>query len=209
MPTLGQVEVVAHRAGNRVETTREALGKVDMIELDVHVLRGRVELRHEKVLHPTQRLWERWYLLPRGAAGEPIEHVLAEVEPDTPLMIDLKCFTRRSARRVRAALPEDRPVIVSTRNWRVLAEFADRPDTRLLRSCGSRWQLWWALNRSTFGPERGVCVHESRLEPGVIEAMQQRTELIFSWGATSKERCIELRDAGLTGIILDDHSIAP
>ena len=99
------MDVVAHRAGNTVDAAQEALGKVDMIELDVHVLRGRVEVRHEKVLHPTRRLWEKWYLLPRGARGVPIEDVLGVVERTTPLMIDLKCFTRRSALRVREAIP--------------------------------------------------------------------------------------------------------
>ncbi len=52
------VELVAHRAGNTAATARLSLGKVDMIELDVHVLRGRVEVRHAKVLRPTRRLFD-------------------------------------------------------------------------------------------------------------------------------------------------------
>jgi len=202
------MDIVAHRAGNTVAATLEALGKVDMIELDVHVLRGRVELRHEKVLHPTRRLWEKWYLLPRGVHGVPIEDVLDVVEPTTPIMIDLKCFTRRSARRIRSVIPADQPIVASTRSWWILDVFADRPNTRTLRSCGAAWQLWLALHRSHFDERQGVAVHERRVTPGVIAALHARTEIVYIWGATTAERCQELVETGVSGMILDDYSIA-
>lgn len=207
-PSLLDVEVVAHRAGNTVEAARQALGQVDRIELDVHVLRGDVEVRHAKVLHPTKRLWEKWYLLPRGSRGVPIGDVLAELGSDTPLMIDLKCFTRRSVSLIRRALPEGQQLVVSTRSWWTLAPFADRPNTTLLRSCGTAWQLWWALNRAAFGQGRGVSVHESRLTESVIDRLRERTDVIYTWGATTPARCQELIEAGVTGVILDDYSIA-
>lgn len=202
------MDVVAHRAGNTVVAAQEALGKVDMIELDVHVLRGRVEVRHEKVLHPTRRLWEKWYLLPRGAHGVPIEDVLDVVERTTPLMIDLKCFTRRSALRVREVIPPEQPIVVSTRSWPILNVFADRPNTRTLRSCGAAWQLWLALHRARFEERQGVSVHERRLTPAVIAALHERTEVVYSWGIKTPERYEELVDTGISGMILDDYSIA-
>lgn len=199
------MEFVAHRAGNTPEAAVDALGAVDMIELDVHVLRSRVELRHAKVLRPTRRLWERWYLLPPTATGVPIESVLAVVPPTTPLMIDLKCFTRRAARRILRSLPAETPIVASTRSWWILPVFRTRPNTRVLRSCGTRWQLWWALNRSRFDGRSGVCVHERRLTAPVVEALQTRTPLIFSWGATTAARVRELDQLGLTGVIVDDY----
>ena len=201
------MEIVAHRAGNTAATAAEASGHVDMIELDVHVLRGQVELRHEKVLHPTRRLWERWYLLPRGSAGVPIRTVLDSVPADMPLMIDLKCFTRRSAAQVRAELSPQTPIVASTRNWWVLTPFRNRPNTRVLHSCGSRWQLWWALHLTTFEPNHGICVHERRLTSAVLRKLQRKTPLIFSWGAATIQRCNELRDAGVAGLIVDDYTI--
>ena len=202
------MDVVAHRAGNTVDAAHAALGNVDMIELDVHVLRGRVEVRHEKVLHPTRRLWEKWYLLPRGARGVPIEDVLDVVEYTTPLMIDLKCFTRRSALLVREVIPREQPIVASSRSWWILEVFADRPNTRTLRSCGSAWQLWWALHRSRFDERQGVSVHERRLTPAVIAGLQERTGIVYTWGVTTTERCEELVQAGVSGMILDDYSIA-
>lgn len=206
--TLHHVQVVAHRAGNSVEAAARAVGRVDMVELDAHVLRGQVELRHEKVLHPTRRLWERWELLPRGTRGVPIGQVL-DVLGETPLMVDLKVFTRRSAARVLASLPDGPPIVASTRSWWTLKPFVARPNTTLLQSCGTAWQLWFALHRSTFDANRGVCVHERRLTPAVLDSLHERTEIIYTWGATTTARCRQLLDAGVTGIILDDYSIAP
>jgi len=190
-----------------VASAIEAVGHVDMIELDVHVLRGQVEVRHAKVLHPTRRLWERWHLLPRGSAGVPIAEVLAALPADLPLMIDLKCFSRSGARNVLAHLPTQTRAVVSTRNWWVLKPFRGRPRTRLLYSCGSQWQLWWVLHRSRFRKNLGVCVREDLLTPTVIADLQQKTRLIYSWGASTNERCRELELAGITGVILDDYKI--
>ena len=203
------MEIVAHRAGNVVADAAQAAAApvVDMIEIDVHVLRGQVELRHAKVLHPTRRLWEKWYFLPRGTVGVPIQDVLAVLDPQTPLMVDLKCFTKRSARLIRQAIPDTHPIVASTRNWWILSEFADRPRTRRLRSCGTRWQIWWARNRMRFGPDEGVCIEETNLTPELLATLRERAPLMFSWGTTETARCAELEQAGLTGIILDDHSI--
>ena len=199
------VELVAHRAGNTAATARLALGKVDMIELDVHVLRGRVEVRHAKVLRPTRRLWEKWYFLPPDATGVPIDAVLSALPPTTPLMIDLKCFTRRSAQRIMQTLPEQTPIVASTRNWWVLRPFRSRPNTRVLHSCGARWQLWWALRWSAFTPGAGVCVHQRRLTADVADALHARTPLVFCWGVTTPQRVSELQNLGITGVIADDY----
>ena len=201
------MEIVAHRAGNTVADAEATLGRVDMIELDVHVFRGRVEVRHAKLLRPTARLWERWYLLPRGTTGVPIGDVLAVLPPTTPLMIDMKCFTRHAGRRMMAALPPEAPVVASTRSWWALAPFRNRDNTRVLHSCGSRWQLWWALHITRFHADHGVCVHEQRLTPEVLSRLRQRTPLIFTWGVRTTARCRELEESGLTGVILDDYGI--
>lgn len=201
------VEFVAHRAGNTVDTVRSALGNVDIIELDAHVLGGRVEVRHAKVLRPTRRLWEKWYLLPADASGVRIQDILAELVPSTPLMIDLKCFTRRSARQIMGTLPTETPVIASARTWWVLQPFRSRPNTRVLHSCGARWQLWWALHWSRFRANAGVCVHERMLTTAVVDALHVRTPLVFCWGATTAERVSDLRAMGVSGIIVDDLAL--
>lgn len=196
--------IVAHRAGNRAQTAVAEATRADFIELDVHVFRGRVEVRHEKVLRPTARLWEKWYLLPPGVRVPAIDEILAAVAPDTPLMLDLKCFTRTAARRIRASVPDTHPLIVSSRAWWVLPVFGDRADTALLRSCGSRLQLWLVDRLPGLGPSLGVAVHERRLDRTELARLRARTSLLFSWGVESRARGEALTQAGVTGLIVDD-----
>ncbi len=200
------VELVAHRAGNTVAGARQAKEVVDLVELDVHVFRGLVEVRHEKVLRPTSRLWEKWYLLPRGTRGVPIEEILEAVGPQTRLLVDLKCWTRRAARRIKRSLPAPQPVTVASRSWWVLGEFSDRPSVRMLRSCGNRLQLWLVRRVPGLGDRVGVVIHERLLDATTVRALTVRTSLVFCWGVTEPERGRDLVEAGVSGLIVDDLS---
>ncbi len=177
------------------------------MEMDVHVLRGRVEVRHAKVARPTRRLWEPWYLLPAGVVAVAASDVLAAVGPATPVLLDLKCFTRGAARRIASVIPADQPVIVSSRSWWVLQPFAERPGARRLRSCGSRLQLWAVLAFPWRGHEVGVTTHERFLTPAVLRRLRRKFPAVFSWGVVTRERCRELVAEGVMGLVLDDPSI--
>jgi glycerophosphoryl diester phosphodiesterase len=196
--------IIAHRAGNSQETAKRALNRSDMIELDVHVFRRRVEVRHEKVLWPTHRLWERWRFLERGTSSPPLSDVLKAIKPDTPLQLDLKCFIRSSARRIRASVPSTHPAAVSSRSWWVLSEFRDRAATTMLRSCRNRWQLRLAVLIPGLGYNVGVVAHEQILDRTTSETVRSKTPLLFSWGVGTPERGRELAELGVTGLIVDD-----
>lgn len=196
--------LIAHRAGNSPDSARRVEGRVDAIEVDAHVLRGRVEVRHEKVLRPTKRLWERWFLLPSGTTVPALSDVLAAIGDDTPLLIDLKCATPWAARRIRRAVPGSRRLVVSARAWWVLRAFADRPDTIRLRSCGRAWHLWLARRLPGLGDRLGLVVNQRLLEPATVADLTRRTPWVLTWGLTSPERARELVDAGVAGLIVDD-----
>ena len=74
--------VVAHRAGNDLGTLRraEALA-IPLVEADVHLRRGRIEVRHLKTLGPLPVLWDRWRLAPAGRRGCPSTALLAPPRP--------------------------------------------------------------------------------------------------------------------------------
>ncbi len=196
--------LVAHRFGNTSASARAAIGRADVIELDVHVFRGRVEVRHEKVLRPTARLWERWYLLPADTRVPTVDEILVAVESDTPLLVDLKCFTRRAARRIRRALPDGQPLIVSSRSWWVLGAFADRPETTMLRSCGNALQLRLARLAPGLGDRLGLVVHRRLLDGEVVADLARRTAHVFTWAVTDPAEARILVEAGVTGLIVDD-----
>src|SRR4051812_45642760 len=96
--------IVAHRAGNDLDLLRRAESvRPRLIEADVHLFRGRLEVRHLKTLGPLPVLWDRWYLAPPGTPRLELHQVLAAAGPETALMLDLKGGARL-ARRVAGAL---------------------------------------------------------------------------------------------------------
>lgn len=196
--------LVAHRAGNRPDTARSAIDRADWIESDVHVRRGRVEVRHSKKFWPTSRLWERWFLLPRDTEVFVIGDVLAAVGPDTPLLLDLKCYTGRAARRIRRAVSDAQPLIVSARSWWVLRQFEDRPGTTMLRSCRHRWHLELATRLPGLGRRTGIVAHQELLNPESIKAALAATPVLFTWAVPTVERAVELHECGVAGLIVDD-----
>lgn len=204
---LREVVIVAHRAGNEIATAREAAQAGHVVEADVHLFRGRVELRHEKVLWPFKRLWERWFLLPASAPRLHLEDLVDAIDVDTMLLLDLKCFSRRAARRIRSVVPAAMTATVSSRSWWTLGAFADQPETTALRSCGNRAQLWLAIRWPGLGDSLGITAHERLLTPEIVERIRRRTPHVYSWALTSIARTEALARAGLSGAVLDDPSI--
>jgi len=107
--------LVAHRAGNDLALLRRAESvSPRLIEADVHLWRGRLEVRHLKTLGPLPVLWDRWYLAPLGTPRLDLATLLASAHRDTALMLDLKGRDPQLARRVAAQIT--RPVSVCSRH---------------------------------------------------------------------------------------------
>src|SRR5680860_1823765 len=94
----------------------------DVVEADLHLFRGRLEVRHAKTIGPLPVLWERWYLLDRAAPRVELDVLLAAAAPlSADLMLDLKGADPRLPGRVLAATRDwraRRRLIVSARSWR-------------------------------------------------------------------------------------------
>jgi len=100
------VLAVAHRAGNSITALRAALDAgVDLVETDIHLFRGALEVRHAKAIGP-HLCWERWAEVRRrrGGAVPDLAEVLTEAEGDSRLMLDLKGRSVAVAQRVAAVL---------------------------------------------------------------------------------------------------------
>src|SRR5215207_6242482 len=131
--------IVAHRAGNDLALLRRAEElRPRLIEADVHLHRGRLEVRHLKTLGPL--LWDRWYLASPRTPRLELAALLDHVGPGTALMLDLKGRDPKLSRRVAAELarrPPAGPVTVCSRSWRLLEPFLEDPDVRAVHSVGS------------------------------------------------------------------------
>jgi hypothetical protein len=205
--------VVAHRAGNDLGILRRAEALTPrLVEADLHLRRGRVEVRHLKTMGPLPLLWDRWRLAPGWTPRLQLEALLAAASPGTELMLDLKGRDVRLSRRVAEALARPRPsrVTVCSRNWALLEPLRDVPGVRLVHSVGSRRQLR-ALRRRFAGRRlAGVSIHRELLDPATVADLRRRAELVITWPVSTLDEARALGGWGVDGIITERFdSLAP
>ncbi|WP_217923469.1 glycerophosphodiester phosphodiesterase [Miltoncostaea oceani] len=197
--------VVGHRAGNTAEGVRAAVGVADVAEADVHLFRGRLEVRHGKTLGPLARQWERWHLLDRDAPRPSLHEIVAAAEGRIPLMLDLKGPDPRLGRR---ALDAARPllpspgVFVSARVWRTADRLRGAPGVTTLLSVGSRRGLG-ALLRRRAGSVEGVAIHRALLTPHVAAELRARAGLLWTWPVDDPDDARRICAWGVNGLISD------
>lgn len=195
--------IVAHRAGNDLTLLRRAVAAgAGLVEADVHLFRGRLEVRHLKTLGPLPVLWDRWYLAAPRRPRLELDALLRAAGADTPLMLDLKGHDPRLPRRVLAALDRaGADVTVCSRSWHLLKPFAGRPGVRVVHSVGSRRQLR-ALRRRFAGRRLGgISIHRRLLDPATVADLRERAELLVSWPVTTADEARRLWSWGVHGVI--------
>lgn len=204
------MEVIAHRGGNEIIGLPDVEARgVDLIEVDVHLgPGGRVEVRHAKLLWPTRRLWERWYLLPRNTVVPSFQEVLDASDSSTVFWLDLKGFTNRLPSRVKPLVAERRPLTVSTKAWWMLGTFSGDPNVRRLRSAGNRFELALVKWLPSMTGRDGVVVHQRLLNDDVLAHLRGKG-LVFCWAVEDVARLEWLATRGIDGVILDDLGLVP
>jgi glycerophosphoryl diester phosphodiesterase len=200
--------VVAHRAGNDLARLQEAeqLG-VDLVEADVRLWRGRLEVRHLKTAGPLPILWDKWRLANPFAPRLELRDLLAGAREETELMLDLKGRDPRLADLVLEALPPGRRIAVCARSRGLLEPFAGRGHVRLFQSVGSKRQLRSLLRRRDGFVLDGVSIHERLLDEGVVAELRRRSATVLSWPVNSLQRAQELVLLGVQGLISDHPSL--
>jgi hypothetical protein len=199
--------VVAHRAGNDLGILRRAEALAPrFVEADLHLRRGRVEVRHLKTLGPLPVLWDRWYLAPGWRPRLYLDALLAAVSPDTELLLDLKGVDRRLPRQVRRALGgpgRALRVTVCARHWRLLEPLAGLPGVRLVHSVGNRRQLRVLRRRFRGRRLAGVSIHRDLLDLETVADLCARAELVISWPVSTPEEARRLGAWGVHGVITE------
>jgi glycerophosphoryl diester phosphodiesterase len=203
--------LVAHRAGNDLSRLREAarLGAA-LVEADVRLCRGRIEVRHLKTVGPLPILWDRWRLANPFASRLQLAELLAAA-PATELLLDLK---GRNGRLASAVLELIRPRLASrrltvcSRSWHMLEPFAGVPGVSLVHSVGSRRQLRALRRLSAARPLHGVSIHERLLDRATVRDLRARADLVMTWPVTTLERARELAAWGVDGLISENLELA-
>jgi glycerophosphoryl diester phosphodiesterase len=199
---------VAHRAGNSLDVLTGALADgADLIEADVHLYRGRLEIRHTKTMGPLPWLWDRWYVV---SAREP-RLLLAELAAALPrerrLMLDLKGWHPWLGRRVAAAMEAAAPgvpYVVCSRHWRMLDAFDDLDHVDVVHSVRSRAELARLPRRLAGRRSWGVAVHRELLPRMDVPALLRSVDALLTWPVNTTEALDEVARHGVTGVISDD-----
>jgi glycerophosphoryl diester phosphodiesterase len=200
--------VVAHRSGNSLDALRaaEALG-VRTVEADVHLYRGRLEVRHLKTLGPVPLLWDRWRLASPRARRLLLPELLQAVTAPTELVLDLKGRNRRLAERVLSELAprlaDGRGVTICARSWPLLEPFAGVERVRLVHSVGNARQLARLRRRLDGRRIQGISIHERLLDSRRAHELREVADLVLTWPVNTVERARELGSWGVDGLISD------
>jgi glycerophosphoryl diester phosphodiesterase len=202
---------IAHGSGNDLALLRraESLG-LPLVEADVHLYRGRVEVRHLKTAGPVPILWDRWRLADPFAPRLLLAKLVAAAAPQTELVLDLKGRDLRLAERTLETL-ERHPrvsVTVSARDWRLLEPFRDVEGVRRLGSIGRAYQLRTAERRIGLAPPDGLSVHRRLLSADRVAHLLSLTPILVTWPVGSIEDARTLGAWGVAGVITDDLQLA-
>ena len=212
---------VAHRAGNALPALHAAaeLG-VDVIELDVHSWRGRLEVRHARTAGRLPVLWDGWRLhrgwKPRLELAEVLTEALRVAGPGTRLMLDLKGSGAGVGHEVARSvhdLAAERDVLVCGRHWPALAPFGALPYAQVLLSARTPRELAALRARVADGGlvggkgAYGASIHRSLLTRPLLEELHRRLQVVLTWPVNTPAALAEVLAVGATGVISDELEV--
>ena len=173
--------LVAHRAGNRLADLWAAEHlRSTLVEADVRLCRGRLEVRHLKTAGPLPVLWDRWQVVAPWQPRLQLYELLAVTSDETELMLDLKGRNERLATLALAAIEP---------------YFGRRRFARQFRRLLSRY----AGHRID-----GVSIHERLLDAESVSSLHAIADVVMTWPVNQPDRARELIRLGVHGLITDD-----
>lgn len=201
---------IAHRAGNNLHQTEEALrAGVDAIECDFWHSRGRLSLRHERKFPGLPVLYDKWYV--RFSWGRlSLRDLLKEINFRAELYLDIKSSTPRAADALLELYADNEammpPARVSSDQWRLLDRIAAaRTEMRMYYSVGKPSGIDALLRRmEREHPPAGTSIRHTLLTPEVIARLHAAGLDVCAWTVNSVERAEEILSWGVDGIISDN-----
>jgi glycerophosphoryl diester phosphodiesterase len=201
---------IAHRAGNSLAALRaaEATG-APVVEADVWLYRGRLEVRHSKTLGPLPFRWDRW-LVERATPPLRLAELLAAARPATGFMLDLKGRDLRTAAAVSDAIAPyvgSRTLIVCGQNWDLLRPFAGQPGVTVAHSIGREHQLdrVWPLLEAV--ENDAVSIDVRLLDAALVGRLRRVVGFVASWPINTARLLEQARAWALDAVITDSPAI--
>ena len=202
---------IAHRGGNALRRLVDAEhADVDVVELDLWLHRGRLDVRHAKSTGPLPLLRDGWSARPGRAGRLQLANVLDSAQPGIRLMLDLKgsdANLPRAAMNLMAERRPGEPYLVSSREWDLLDPFRSLPHVLAVYSCGSTGSLAQALHVARREGLPALGAHRRHLSPEGVAELREHVPECFVWGVDDRRRARELIEWGVTGVISDNYEM--
>ncbi|HUG14795.1 MAG TPA: glycerophosphodiester phosphodiesterase [Thermomicrobiales bacterium] len=200
--------IIAHRYGNSpdlVEPARRA--GADILEADVWLHRGRLEVRHSKTLGPLPIIWDRWWIARRPGRPWQADQLLRATPRSLPIMFDLKGRNLALPGALIHAVRRDggaRPIIVCSPNWSLLEPFRAHPDISIVHSIGSEQALaaaWGALEDDW---RDAVSIHNELLNDAIVARLKSLVDAVVTWPINTDEQLDRVLGFGVDGLTSDN-----
>ncbi len=205
---------IAHRAGNDPARARLAWeAGADLIEADVWLYRGRLEVRHTKTMRGLPILWDRWSLASGWRPRMLLEDLLCAVPPEAGLLLDLKGNDSRlsdAVLRTLAAHARTGHLAVCSQNWTHIDAFSHCPGVTTIHSVGKRHRLRPLL--AHLGAHDGhaqaaISIHKHLLDQGTVRELKAIATPVITWPVNDAAEAESLIAWGVDGIISDDLEV--
>lgn len=198
---------IAHRAGNEPGRIAEAAAAgARVIEADLWLHRGRLEVRHTKTAGPLPLLWDRWELRPGWGPRLQLAHLLEDAPPDLLLHLDLKGWNDRLGPAVRRAMRElapGRPYLVSAQRWSLLEPFHEEPAAIVVHSIGSARRFERFARHLAGRRTAAVAIHRELLTAERAERLHALADALLTWPVNDPALLPGLERLGVRGVITD------
>jgi hypothetical protein len=199
--------LIAHRAGNNLDVARNtAAAGVDIVEADLWLYQGRLEVRHSKTIGPLPLRCDRWWIQFYPPPCLQLEDLLRGVDTNTTIMLDLKGRHPDLPQRLLEVCRRERPgqqILVCSRTWTYLEVLRHEPDVDVVYSIGNRRQLtqaWKMLEQEGYD---AVSIHNELLTPETTRKLLERVPAIITWPINDRVKLELVNNLGVTGVISD------
>jgi hypothetical protein len=202
---------VAHKGGNHLSAlgAAEAIG-ADIVEADIWLHRGRLELRHGSTLGRVPLLVDDWRLRAGWLPRLELEALLAAADPDTAFMFDLKGSAPGLPQALMGAmrtLAPGRPYAVCGQNWDLLDPFLHEPTARVVHSIGNLRMLNDVRARVRDIADPAVSVDFRMLTAERVAYLREFISLVIGWIINLPEHVRLALQWGVNGITSDNLDV--
>lgn len=201
----------AHRAGNSREQALRAIeAGADLLETDIWLHRGRLELRHKQTLGPVPILWEKWSIAPGWTPRYLLRDLLHDAPEDILLFLDFKGEAMDLGPEVLKELQRfapDRVVAICGRNYPQLQTIADAPNILCFYSVGENEEWSTAQKLIADSTYPALSIHADLATPERMAWMNDIGGVVVCWNVQTVEKMEELRKLGVDGFTTDSPEL--